>query len=56
MGTEELKNVQKAFATNWVAPVGPFINQFERDLSDYTQVKHTAVVQSGTAAIHLALR
>ena len=56
MGTEELKNVQEAFATNWVAPVGPFINQFERDLSDYTQVKHTAVVQSGTAAIHLALR
>ena len=56
MGTEELKNVQEAFATNWVAPVGPFINQFERDLSDYTHVKHTAVVQSGTAAIHLALR
>jgi dTDP-4-amino-4,6-dideoxygalactose transaminase len=56
MGTEELKNVQEAFATNWVAPVGPFINQFERDLSDYTEVKHTAVVQSGTAAIHLALR
>ena len=56
MGTEELKNVQEAFATNWVAPVGPFINQFECDLSDYTQVKHTAVVQSGTAAIHLALR
>ena len=55
MGTEELKNVQEAFATNWVAPVGPFISQFERDLSDYTEVKHTAVVQSGTAAIHLAL-
>ena len=56
MGTEELKNVQEAFATNWVAPAGPFISQFEQDLSDYTQVKHTAVVQSGTAAIHLALR
>ena len=55
MGSEELKNVQEAFAANWVAPVGPFINQFERDLSDYTEVKHTAVVQSGTAAIHLAL-
>ena len=55
MGTEELKNVQEAFATNWVAPVGPFINQFERELSEYNQVEHTAVVQSGTAAIHLAL-
>ena len=56
MGTEELKNVQEAFATNWVAPAGPFINQFEKNLSDYTKAKHTAVVQSGTAAIHLALR
>ena len=56
MGTEELKNVQEAFATNWVAPVGPFINQFEKNLSEYTQVKHAAVVQSGTAAIHIALR
>jgi dTDP-4-amino-4,6-dideoxygalactose transaminase len=56
MGTEELKNVQEAFATNWVAPAGPFINQFEQDLSEYNNVKHTAVVQSGTAAIHLALR
>ena len=55
MGTKELKNVKEAFATNWVAPVGPFINQFEHALSDYTEVKHTAVVQSGTAAIHLAL-
>lgn len=56
MGTEELKNVQEAFATNWVAPAGPFINQFEQDLSEYNNVEHTAVVQSGTAAIHLALR
>ena len=56
MGTEELKNVQEAFATNWVAPVGPFINKFEENLSVCTKVKHTAVVQSGTAAIHLALR
>ena len=56
MGTEELKNVQEAFATNWVAPVGPFINKFEENLSACTKVKHTAVVQSGTAAIHLALR
>ena len=56
MGTEELKNVQEAFATNWVAPVGPFINQFEKNLSQYTQVKFSAVVQSGTAAIHIALR
>lgn len=55
MGTEELSNIQEAFATNWISPIGPFINQFEKDLSEYTETKHTAVVQSGTAAIHLAL-
>ena len=56
MGTEEQKNVIKAFEKNWIGPVGPFINQFEKNLSEYTQVKYSAVVQSGTAAIHLALR
>ena len=56
MGIEEQKNVIEAFATNWIGPVGPFINQFEKNLSEYTQVKYSAVVQSGTAAIHLALR
>ncbi len=56
MGTEELLNVQEAFASNWISPVGPFVNQFEKELSQYIGINHTAVVQSGTAAIHLALR
>ena len=56
MGEEELLNVQEAFATNWVAPAGPFIGQFENDLAAYCGTAGAAVVQSGTAAIHLALR
>ena len=56
MGEEELINVQEAFATNWISPAGPFIQQFEKDLAAYCGTKGAAVVQSGTAAIHLALR
>lgn len=56
MGEEELINVQEAFATNWISPAGPFIQQFEADLAHYCGTKGAAVVQSGTAAIHLALR
>ena len=56
MGEEELKNVQEAFATNWISPAGPFISLFEEKLAAYCGTKAAAVVQSGTAAIHLALR
>ena len=56
MGDEELKNVQDAFATNWISPAGPYIQQFEDDLAKYCGTAGAAVVQSGTAAIHLALR
>ena len=56
MGQEELENVKDAFATNWIAPAGPYIQQFESDLAEYCGTAGAAVVQSGTAAIHLALR
>ena len=56
MGQEELENVKDAFATNWIAPAGPYIQQFEADLAEYCGTAGAAVVQSGTAAIHLALR
>ena len=56
IGEEELLNVQEAFATNWISPAGPFIGQFENDLASYCGTAGAAVVQSGTAAIHLALR
>ena len=35
MGQEELENVKDAFATNWIAPAGPYIQQFESDLAEY---------------------
>lgn len=56
MGEDELSNVQEAFATNWISPEGPFIGQFENDLAVYCGTAGAGVVQSGTAAIHLALR
>ena len=56
MGQEELENVKDAFATNWISPAGPYIQQFETDLAAYCGTAGAAVVQSGTAAIHLALR
>lgn len=55
MGGTELKYVKEAFDTNWIAPLGPNVNGFENDLQEYLDIKHAAVLSSGTAAIHLAL-
>ncbi len=56
MGTAELQFVQEAFATNWIAPVGPHIDAFEQEFCQAVGASHSAAVSSGTAAIHLALR
>jgi dTDP-4-amino-4,6-dideoxygalactose transaminase len=57
MGGNEQSFVNLAFETNWVAPLGPNVNGFEADISSYLkQDVHAAVLTSGTAAIHLALR
>lgn len=55
MGGEEMNFVQEAFQTNWIAPVGPHVEAFERELATYNGIEHCAVLSSGTAAIHLAL-
>lgn len=55
MGGAELEFIHKAFEDNWVAPVGPFITQFESELAGYAGLPHCAALSSGTAAIHLAL-
>lgn len=55
IGKQELKLVKDAFDTNWIAPLGPHVDQFENELSNYIGAKYTAVLSSGTAAIHLAL-
>src|SRR6187402_1034714 len=55
MSGKELEFVNEAFDTNWIAPLGPHVDGFEKDLSIYTGVKHAAALSAGTAAIHLAL-
>lgn len=52
---EELEYVKKALDSNWVAPVGPAITEFENQLGNFNSVSHCLAVSSGTAAIHLAL-
>jgi dTDP-4-amino-4,6-dideoxygalactose transaminase len=56
MGGAEQGFVKEAFATNWVAPLGPNVSGFEQDLEDYLQSGvHVAALASGTSAIHLGL-
>ncbi len=55
MGEKEMDYISAAFETNWIAPLGPNVNRFEEDLCRYTGARHSAVLSSGTAAIHLAL-
>jgi dTDP-4-amino-4,6-dideoxygalactose transaminase len=55
MGGAEQKYVNMAFNTNWIAPLGPNVDNFEKDLCRYTGAAHAAVLNSGTSALHLAL-
>ena len=55
IGNNELQYVNEAFATNWIAPLGPHVNAFEKGLQIQTQSKHAAALSSGTSALHLAL-
>jgi dTDP-4-amino-4,6-dideoxygalactose transaminase len=55
IGNIELQYVNEAFETNWIAPLGPHVNAFEKGLQAQTQTKHAAALSSGTSAIHLAL-
>ena len=52
----EMQYVQEAFDTNWVAPLGPNVNEFENELAAKVGSKHAAALNSGTGAIHLALK
>lgn len=55
MGDAERKFVEEAFQTNWIAPLGPNVDGFEKEFSDLVGIKAAAALSSGTAAIHLAL-
>ena len=56
MHGEEQKFVQEAFDTNWVAPLGPNVNELEKEVASYAGCKAAAALSAGTAAIHLALK
>ncbi len=55
IGNSELKYVNDAFETNWIAPLGPNVNAFEIGIQESTKVSHAAALVSGTSALHLAL-
>ncbi|HPD00296.1 MAG TPA: aminotransferase class I/II-fold pyridoxal phosphate-dependent enzyme [Acetivibrio sp.] len=52
----ERKYIDEAFETNWIAPLGPNVDGFERELAAKVGSKHAAALVSGTSAIHMALK
>jgi pyridoxal phosphate-dependent aminotransferase EpsN len=52
----EQQYVAEAFATNWVTPLGPHVDAFEREFAEAVGARHAVALSSGTAALHLALR
>jgi dTDP-4-amino-4,6-dideoxygalactose transaminase len=55
VGAEERRMLLEAFDSNWIAPVGPDIDAFERELAERAGVGHAVALSSGTAALHLGL-
>ena len=55
MGDHERDLLLDAFDSNWIAPLGPHVDAFERELATKVGVGHAAALSSGTAALHLAL-
>jgi UDP-N-acetylbacillosamine transaminase len=56
MSGNELKYIEKVFESNYIAPLGEYVNKFEESIKKYTGAKNALAVTSGTAALHLALR
>ena len=56
MGGNELKYIEEVFESNYIAPLGEYVNKFEESIRNYTGTPNALAVTSGTAAIHLALR
>lgn len=55
MSGREIHYIKEAFDTNWIAPLGPNVDEFEKDMVTYTGTGDAIALTSGTAAIHLAL-
>ncbi len=56
MSGNELKYIEKVFESNYIAPMGEYVNKFEESIKTYTKSENALALSSGTAAIHLALR
>ena len=56
MSGNELKYIEKVFESNYIAPLGEYVNKFEDSIKNYTNASNALALTSGTAAIHLALR
>jgi dTDP-4-amino-4,6-dideoxygalactose transaminase len=56
MSGDEIRFVREAFESNYIAPVGPMVDAFEREFDEKVGIPHTLAVTSGTAAMHLAQR
>ncbi len=56
LGDDEAGLVREAFESNWIAPLGPHVDAFEREVAAWVGVPHAAATSSGTAALHLGLR
>lgn len=56
MHGDEQRFVNEAFETNWVAPLGPNVNNLETEMAEYTGCGYAAALSAGTAAIHLGLK
>jgi dTDP-4-amino-4,6-dideoxygalactose transaminase len=55
VGPDERRILLDAFDSNWIAPLGPDVDAFEREVADRVGVGHAVALSSGTAALHLAL-
>src|ERR1700730_14629746 len=56
LGADEWELVREAFASNWIAPVGPHVDAFEQEVAQWVGAAHAGALASGTAARHLAVR
>ncbi|MDD6669547.1 MAG: DegT/DnrJ/EryC1/StrS family aminotransferase, partial [Bacteroidales bacterium] len=55
MGGSERQWVEEAFRSEWIVPLGPNVDEFERRLESYLGASHVVALSAGTAAIHLGL-
>jgi len=56
MSGKELEYIHKVFESNYIAPLGEYVNRFEQKIVEYVDAQNVVALSSGTAAIHLALR